>query len=205
MLFRDLGFLAKTGHFSRAAGLSNISQPAFSRRIKTLESWAGVPLVDRSRHPIRLTSPGLQLLEAGQQALDRLESERREIREAHAQPETYVVTFGAQHSIGWRFYPAWLQDFEDSFGPVMSRLRADDLPNCLSDLRNRQVDFVIAYASGYSDGVDALEGVESVLIGTDALLPVCKPREDGTPVFELTSASSVQVPYLQQSTRLKAK
>jgi len=195
--FRDLGHLARTGHFSRAAEMSHISQPAFSRRIKALEGWAGVALVDRSRHPVSLTSPGLQLLEAGLQALDRLEAERREIQDAQAEPETYVVTFGAQHSIGWRFYPAWLQAFEESFGPIMSRLRADDLPNCIADLMNRQIDFAIAYTSGYSSAVGHPERVDSVRIGRDALVPVCKCRPDGTPMFDLPPGAAVQVPYLQ--------
>ncbi|MEM9061594.1 MAG: LysR family transcriptional regulator [Pseudomonadota bacterium] len=195
--FHDLGHLARTGHFSRAAEMSNISQPAFSRRIKALEDWAGVALVDRARHPVSLTSPGTQLLEAGLQALDRLENERREIQDAQAQPENYVVTFGAQHSIGWRFYPAWLQGFEESFGPIMSRLRADDLQNCVTDLMNRQVDFVIGYTSGYSRGIGAYAGTESVQIGEDVLVPVCKCRADGTPIFELSERSVVQAPYLQ--------
>ncbi|MEM7059260.1 MAG: LysR family transcriptional regulator [Pseudomonadota bacterium] len=195
--FRDLGRLADTGHFSRAAEISHVSQPAFSRRIKALEDWAGVALVDRSRHPVKLTSAGAQMLEAGQQALERLETERREIQEAQAQPENYVVTFGAQHSIGWRFYPTWLQAFEDAFGPIMSRLRADDLPNCIADLASQQIDFVIAYSSDYSAGLDEAGRTEAVLIGRDVLVPVCKPQADGRPVFQLSPKTSIQVPYLQ--------
>ena len=195
--FQDLGHLARTGHFTHAAQMSSISQPAFSRRIKALEDWAGVALVDRTRHPVSLTSPGMQLLEAGLQALDRLENERREIQESQAQPENYVVTFGVPHSIGWRFYPAWLQQFEDSFGPIMSRLRADDLQNCVTDLMNRQVDFVIAYSSSYARGIGNQEDTESVLIGTDALVPVCKCGEDGAPIYEVTTDPTVPVPFLQ--------
>ena len=62
-----------TGNFSQAAELSNISQPAFSRRIKTLEAWVGVTLIDRSRQPVKLTEAGTQMLEAGLQALTRIE------------------------------------------------------------------------------------------------------------------------------------
>ena len=195
--FRDLGHLARTGHFSQAAKVSNVSQPAFSRRIKALEDWVGVPLVDRARHPVKLTSAGSQMLEAGEQALERLETERRAIQDSQAQPETYVVSFGAQHSIGWRFYPTWLQAFEEAFGPIMSRLRADDLPNCVADLASQQVDFVIAYASEYARGIDDTLQTESVLIGRDVLVPVCKANADGSPVFRLSASTSVQVPYLQ--------
>ena len=194
--FRDLGNLARTGHFSRAAQLSHISQPAFSRRIKAIEAWAGTALVDRSRHPVSLTTAGAQILEAGEQALDRLETERRQILDARSAPESYVVTFGAQHSIGWRFYPTWLQSFEDSFGPVLSRLRADDLPSCIQDLGNHGVDFAIAYSSDYAPGISGLDGLESVRIGQDSLVPVAKCQPDGTPLFDLGAQSAVPVPHL---------
>lgn len=195
--FRDLGNLAQTGNFSQAAELGNISQPAFSRRIKAIEGWVGVTLVDRSKHPVALTSAGLQMLEAGQQALTRLETERTQIREAQSLPDNYVVTFGAQHSIGWRFYPAWLQAFEEAYGPIISRLRADDLPNCLGDLRQGEVDFVIAYDSAFSKSVAPNSGFESVLIGQDKLIPVCKCRSDGAPLFTFDGKTSLEIPYLR--------
>lgn len=189
-LFRDLDRLRQTGNFSQAAGLSNLSQSAFSRRIQTLEAWAGATLVDRSRQPVHLTTAGVQMLEAGLQALTRIEHERSQILEALSLPDKYVVTFGTQHSIGWRFYPAWLQAFEEAYGPILSRLRADDLPNCLRDLRNGDVDFVIAYAAADAprDG--------AIVIGQDRLIPVCKPDAQGAPIFDFDNAR-VQLPHLR--------
>lgn len=194
---RDLSNLAHTGNFSRAAKLSNLSQPALSRRIKAMEDWVGASLVDRSRHPVSLTGAGIQMLEAGQQALARLESERKGIRDAQALPDRYVVTFAAQHSIGWRFYPAWLQAFESAFGPIVSRLRADDLPNCVQDLEAGAVDFVIAYASRRAPAISGPRDIESVLIGRDLLLPVCKVGADKRPIFTLDRKGSVAIPHLR--------
>lgn len=198
--FRDLGNLARTGNFSQAAELSNISQPAFSRRIKALEGWVGSTLVDRSRQPVRLTSAGSQMLEAGQQALARIEHERNQIRDAQTVPDKYVVTFGAQHSIGWRFYPAWLQAFESAYGPIMSRLRADDLPSCVDALKDGEVDFVIAYESRLAKGITGLRSLESLAIGDDALIPVCKAGPDGRPLFSFEDPAAPQIPYLRFGT-----
>ncbi|MGI9476720.1 MAG: LysR family transcriptional regulator [Hyphomicrobiaceae bacterium] len=195
--FRDLAHLAQTGNFSQAAELSNVSQPALSRRIKAIEAWVGAALVDRSRQPVVLTSAGVQMLEAGEQALSRLETERQQIQEAQSLPDRYVVTFGTQHSIGWRFYPAWLRAFEDSFGPIISRLRADDLPNCLLDLQAGEVDFVVAYESRSARIARDLPDVESLIIGRDTLLPVSKAGPSGRPLFDLKSRKSVGVPYLR--------
>ncbi len=192
-LFRDLERLARTGNFTQAAAQSNLSQPAFSRRVKTLENWVGTLLVDRSRQPVRLTEAGHQILDAGLQALSRIEQERSQILKTQALPDRYVVTFGAQHSIGWRFYPNWLQALEDTYGPILSRLRADDLPNCLQDLENGVVDFVIAYGpkSGALDDKKA-----SIVIGTDRLIPVCKPNPDSTPAFDFRNGQT-ETPFLR--------
>ncbi|MCY4460205.1 MAG: LysR substrate-binding domain-containing protein [Albidovulum sp.] len=201
--FRDLGHLAKTGNFSQAAQLSNVSQPTLSRRVQAIEAWMGVCLVDRAKQPVRLTPAGSQILEAGQQALARLETERSQIREAQSLPDKYVVTFGTQHSIGWRFYPSWLKSFEDAYGPIISRLRADDLPNCMLDLKNGDVDFVIAYHSagtgiGAGDQGSKVGDIaeNSIVIGKDRLIPVCKPRSDGEPLFSF-DASIHELPFLR--------
>lgn len=195
--FKDLGRVAATGNFSQAAELNNISQSALSRRIKALEDWVGANLLDRSSHPITLTEAGKQMLEAGEQALSRVETERDQIRETLAQPDRYVITFAAQHSIGWRFYPAWLQAFETSFGPIMSRLRADNLPNCVTDLRREEVDFVIAYESEYARGIEPGPEFQSLVIGRDRLIPVSKVNADGKAMFRADDASVSSIPYLR--------
>ena len=195
--FDDLGTLAQTGNFSRAAQLQNISQPAFSRRIKALEAWVGIKLVDRGQHPVMLTSAGQQMLEASKQALERIRYERAQILEARMVPDKYVVRFGAQHSIGWRFFPAWLQAFENVYGALISRLRADDLQICVDDLSNGEIDFAIAYESAYSKNTSHGFTLESIRIGTDSLVPVCKPDSDNTPLFRFDQGKGSKVPWLR--------
>jgi len=192
-LFQDLERLWQTGNFSQAAALGNLSQPAFSRRIKSLAGWVGATLVARSHQPVSLTEAGVQMLEAGLQALARIEHERSQILEAQSLPDKYIVTFAAQHSIGWRFYPAWLQALEETYGPVLSLLWADDLPNCLRDLGNGDVDFVIAYQRKDTAAANLLA---SVSIGSDYLIPVCKPDAEGRPVFSFATPE-IEMPFLR--------
>ncbi len=52
----DFLSLARTMNFSRSADERFVTQPAFSRRIKALEVWAGTPLIDRDAYPIELTT-----------------------------------------------------------------------------------------------------------------------------------------------------
>ena len=191
-LFNDLERLSQTGNFSQAAKLGNISQPAFSRRIKALESWVGATLVDRSHQPVRLTTAGAQILEAALQSIAIIEQGRSQILATQSLPDDYVVTFGGQHSISWRFYTNWLRAFEETYGPIRSRLRADDLPHCMSDLESGDVDFVIAYARAGEVRDDG----QSIVIGKDRLVPVCKPGADGEPIFDFESEET-DVPFLR--------
>ena len=195
--FRDLEQLAKMGNFSQAAAMRHVSQSAFSRRIKALEIWMGTDLVVRKRYPIVLTEVGNQMLEVSKQALERLEYERAQIIKAQTLQDRYVITFGAQHSVGWRFFPAWLQAFEKVYGALLSRLRADDLQNCMSALNNREIDFVIAYESPFSRLDKSQYKFESLKIGGDYLIPVCKPDRNKNPLFVLDSTDDSQIPWLR--------
>jgi hypothetical protein len=48
----DFLLLAASRSFARAAAARHVSQAAFGRRIKAIEAWVGVPLIDRSEFPV---------------------------------------------------------------------------------------------------------------------------------------------------------
>jgi DNA-binding transcriptional LysR family regulator len=60
---RSLVALAEQRHFGRAAEILGISQPALSKRLQRLEGKVGGPLVSRGYRDVRLTEPGLVLLD----------------------------------------------------------------------------------------------------------------------------------------------
>lgn len=49
----DFAALAQARSFSRAAELRHVTHPAFGRRIKALEAWAGTPLIERDLGDMR--------------------------------------------------------------------------------------------------------------------------------------------------------
>jgi DNA-binding transcriptional LysR family regulator len=57
----DLLVLLEERSISRAAQRRHVTQPAYSRRIRQLEEWLGVELVDRSTKPIKIRPDGLAL------------------------------------------------------------------------------------------------------------------------------------------------
>lgn len=65
--------------FSRAAKRLNIAQPALSRAVQQLEHSLGVPVLERTRHLVRVTPAGLVLLREAAVLLQQVEELRRRV------------------------------------------------------------------------------------------------------------------------------
>lgn len=61
--------VAEAGSINRAAAKLNLTQPAVSRRVQTLEASLGVTLLDRSSKPPTLTTQGRLALDYGRKVL----------------------------------------------------------------------------------------------------------------------------------------
>jgi len=66
----DLSALAEYGSFVRAAEARHVTQPAFSRRVRSLENWMGVELFVRTPQGATLTEAGRQILPSARKRLD---------------------------------------------------------------------------------------------------------------------------------------
>ena len=79
----DFVSLAETRSFSRSAQLRHITQSAFSRRIQSLEAWAGANLINRSSYPTTLTPAGEVLHTKALELLQSLQSIKSEMKDDH--------------------------------------------------------------------------------------------------------------------------
>ena len=79
----DFVSLAETRSFSRSAQLRHVTQSAFSRRIQSLEAWAGADLIDRSSYPTSLTPAGEVLHAKALDLLQSLQSAKTEMKDDH--------------------------------------------------------------------------------------------------------------------------
>ena len=68
----DFSALAATRSFSQAAERRFVTQPAFSRRIRSLEAALGLTLVNRSRTPVELTAAGQLFLVTARTVVEQL-------------------------------------------------------------------------------------------------------------------------------------
>jgi DNA-binding transcriptional LysR family regulator len=103
----DLVSLAKTRSFSQSAKLRQVTQPAFSRRIKALESWARTDLIDRSTFPPSLTAAGQTLYPQAIEILQALQTSRAMLRD-YASNQDNVLDFAVPHTLALTFFPHWI-------------------------------------------------------------------------------------------------
>lgn len=180
----DFLALAATGNFSRAADARHASQPAFSRRIRALEEWIGADLFDRSTQPARLTEAGEWFRVVAQDLgsrIARIPGEARRVADA----SSITLRIAATHALSFTFLPRWLRNLESSvtLGPV--QLVSDVLGACESLMAQSKVHFVLSHAHAKAPGALDNDAYLSVRIGTDTLLPVCRPGPTGEPMHAL--------------------
>ena len=174
--------LVEYGNFSKAADARLVTQPAFGRRIRSLEDWLGVELVDRQQYPTTLTPIGREFTQQAQQWVEEFYSKRIELRERVS--ATKKITFASQHSLTISFLPNWISNFDFLEDDVRIRVNANDLHNCLDTLMSDQSDFLLCYHSPEIFPQLDRESVLSLEVGTDYLIPVSGVDNHGNILHE---------------------
>jgi len=191
----DFVSLAETRSFSRSAQLRHVTQPAFSRRIQSLEAWAGTDLVDRSSYPTRLTPAGQTLYEQALEVLQSLQSTRAMLR-AHSVAAQDVIEFAVPHTLAFTFFPTWLSSLRESCHPIKSRLIALNVHDAVMRLTEGSCDLLIAYHHAAQPiQLDAAR-YEMLPLGRETLAPYVRPDDQGRPAHALPGSAAQPLPYL---------
>ena len=192
----DFVSLAETRSFSRSAQLRHVTQPAFSRRIQSLEAWAGTDLVDRSSYPTRLTPAGKTLYEQALEMLQALQSARAMLR-AHTAAAQDVIEFAVPHSLAFTFFPAWLSGLREDCGPIKSRLIALNVHDAVMRLVEGSCDLLIAYHhTAQPIQLDA-DRYEMLHLGRRTAVALCAgPMHRVLPATCLPGTAAQPLPYL---------
>ncbi len=191
----DFVSLAETRSFSRSAQLRHVTQPAFSRRIQSLEAWAGSDLVDRSSYPTRLTPAGETLRDQALEMLQALQTTRAMLR-GHATAAQDVIEFAVPHTLAFTFFPAWVTALRASFGAIKSRLIALNVHDAVMRLVEGSCDLLIAYHHPSQPNQLDANRYEMVSLGEEVVAPYSKPDPHGNPLFELPGKTEHPLPYL---------
>lgn len=171
----DFVTLAETSSFSRAAEIRNVTQSAFSRRIKQLETWLGAPLISRATMPAELTSAGRNFLPMAQDAIRMFYSVRESLRPA---AEQGLVRFAALHTLTITFFPVWLRELQRNTRKFGTSFMADrgGIEANLAALTDGESDFFLTYAHREVPFHLDRDKFSHLVIGSDRLIPVAAPE-----------------------------
>lgn len=189
----DLVALAQTRSFSRAAELRHVTHPAFGRRIRLLEQWAGAPLVARGSTPVVLTPAGQGLLAYAQQAVQAMAQARDELRGLAGEREA-VATMVTGRTLARTIAADWLLRVKPQLARAQIRIRTGSMAETLQRFERGEADFMLTYhhpliAMRLSAGLYLQRTV-----ARDRLVPVGRVNAQGKPVFAFNGRTAT--PFL---------
>ncbi len=194
----DFLLLVETGHFTRAAHRRNLSQAAFSRRIKSLELWAGAELVDRSRSPVRVTAAGARLLQHAAGVTEQLVDARSEMsgRPVFARDQ---VRIALPYVISTADFAPWWQSWTRE-APLACRLLHGNIHELSAALASGAADLMIRHEDADQPmPVDQSE-IERVVLAADMLKPWFNARFAGPAAAGFPGSERQPVPLLMYPT-----
>lgn len=191
----DLLAIAHTRSFSRAAELRFVTQSALSRRVKSLEDWVGVELVNRGTYPVELTPAGRRFCELSQDSVSALNELRSQLREEARMPGRSIqITAG--HTLSLTFLPKWLKQFHQRSGNFNARVVAANVHDAVVALAEGSCDLMIGYHHPLVPIMLDDDKFVSLTLGFEEFIPVCAADAHGQPQFALPGTARQPLPYL---------
>lgn len=194
MLLEDFLELARELNFSRAAENRNMTQPAFSRRIKSLENTLQTPLVSRTTRHVVLTPAG-EAFQPRAATIVRLVTDARLVALEAAGRARRSLNLAATHALSYTFVPSWLMQVAGPAEVGTLNMVSDTLLQCTLLMQRGEVSFFICHK-----GLESTQNLPDTQfrfhrIGSDRLIPLCAPGKDGRPLWTLGD-SKAEVPFI---------
>ncbi|MEM6387579.1 MAG: LysR family transcriptional regulator [Pseudomonadota bacterium] len=166
----DVLVLLEEGNMTRAAERRNITQPAFSRRIRSFEDWLGKPILDRRSNRVEIGAS----LASNEAEIRALVARIREMRTniANYEADRTDVTIAAQHASICSSFPDMALRARHAFPNLRIRLRAGNLDDCISVFLRGDASLFLCYAAEGTRQMDFGAGVKQGIWGSDYLVPV---------------------------------
>ncbi|MEF2967907.1 LysR family transcriptional regulator [Paenibacillus sp. M1] len=135
--------ISKTKSFRKAGELLNLTQPAVSAQIKSLEDEFRTVLVDRNQ-PVALTDRGQVFLEKAEQILDIVEELKQKLSDLEHTPQGHIV-LGTTTSIAIQILPRILSYFQDQFPLIKTTIQSMPSSQIYQNVEQGMVDIGIGY------------------------------------------------------------
>ena len=183
---KDFQLLAALENFSRAAEARNVSQPAFSRRIRALEDWIGAVLFVRGAQGTSLTPAGETFRPLADDIMRSLHRARRDTR-AVIERETASLSIVATHALSFTFFPGWMRRHIDIEAIGTVNLISDSMEACERIMLDGEAHFLLCHHHAATPTRFEPGRFLSVTLGADRLIPVSAPDADQCPIWPLPS------------------
>ena len=191
----DFISLAETNNFSRSAALRHVTQPAFSRRIQSLENWLGTDLVDRTSYPTSLTPAGAVFYEQALEMLGQINGVRALLRGKRAAVQT-SVDFAVPHNLSLTFMPKWLTALDKGFAPINCRLMALNVHDAVLQLVDGGCDLLLCYHHPRLPVQLDPGRYDMLVLGHEAVCAYARCDKTRTPAFTLPGSPEAPLPFL---------
>lgn len=194
---RDFLSLAETGSFTTAAEAQHSSQPAFSRRIQSLEAWLGVELIDRTRYPTTLTPAGERFRSQAAEMVQRLIDARGEL---HGDPASgrETITIALPHALAIARFPGWWAEWRGPDDDIACRLLVSNVHDAVTAHVAGLADLLICFHHAQQPIFLDPGHYDRVAIGSEWLRPYAAAR-GGRPLFALPGIAKAPLPLLSYS------
>jgi len=192
----DFLSLVETGSFSRSAELRHVTQPAFSRRIRALESWLGTALVDRSTYPTRLTRAGEAFKGPAVEILNRIHAARALARHQSG-PAGDTLIFAVPHTVAFAFFPAWMGELKDRVGGLSTRLMAGNVHDVVVTLAEGGCDLLMCYHHPAHPVWLDPERFEGLTLGVESVRPYLSAACARWQRWTLPGSAAAPIPFLR--------
>ncbi|NMM39252.1 MAG: LysR family transcriptional regulator [Glaciimonas sp.] len=191
----DFISLAQTHSFSRSAEQRHVTQSAFSRRIKSLEAWIGIDLIDRTSFPTSLTREGHLFYEQAIAMLGQINDVRALLRENRASTES-SIDFAVHHTLALTYIPKWLIDLKSGIGPFGARLAAFNVHDAVLVLSEGGCDLLLTFYHPLQPLQLDASRYDMMIVGCEKLCAFSRCDQAGRPEFALPGSVSAPLPYL---------
>lgn len=187
-LIEDLAALRRHGSFVLAAEARHVTHPAFGRRIRTLEQWAGASLIARGRAPVRLTPAGEALLLEAAPFLASLARMRAQWRgDPDAEAAGATVRVGTGRTLAHSLVADWLARLRPVWRPYRVEVRTAAMAEIAKVFEGGETDLLVCYEHpALSIGLSG-QRFRHATLASDRLLPVSRVDAAGRVRHELGS------------------
>jgi DNA-binding transcriptional LysR family regulator len=155
--------LAEQLHFTKAALLLNVAQPALSHQIMQLEDELGTQLVERTNRRVRLTAAGEVFLSRATGILERIDQAVRETAQV-GQGDSGSLVIGVVSTAVCSILPELLRDFHRESPGITIDIREMDPGEQIEALRKETIDLGLLFLSIQDPALD------SVLVSRERLV-----------------------------------